>query len=135
MNIALPETQSNLTSLRSAVEDALNQVYDPCSVAAGHPLGLIDMGLVTNIAVTDGNVGITLRVTFAGCMMMPNLAGAAEDVVAALPGVNHVDVDVDMNMTWTPADMKPRPTPIPDPVFRGTPKLGPIGGSMKEESL
>ena len=135
MNVASPEAPPNSTQLRSAVEEALNRVYDPCSVAAGHPLGLIDMGLVTNIAIFNGSVSITLRVTFAGCMMMPTLAGAAEDMVAALPGVNHVEIDIDLNMTWKPTDMKPRPTPIPDPVFRGTQELGPIGGSMKEESL
>lgn len=114
---------------RERVERALNLVHDPCSVAAGHPLGLVDMGLVTRI-VTDGSrVEVTLRATFAGCMMMPHLTQAAECAIGAIPGVEDVEIDIDMAMTWTPADMMPRPQPLPGSRSQAALTLEPIGGS------
>ena len=119
--------------LEAAVRACINEIYDPCSVAAGNPLGLIDMGLLTHLHVDEhGYVNVRLRVTFAGCMMMPLLAGSAEESIAALPGVCGVTVEVETAITWTPADMKARAQAIPTPQLRVNPTSEPIGGSKRE---
>lgn len=115
------------------VRAALDEILDPCSVAAGRPLGLVEMGLVQDLRIDqDGTVSILLRMTFPGCMMMPNLAGAAEERTARIPGVSTVEVDIDTAMTWTPAAMVPRTSSSPAPSARVDLSLGPIGGSLKE---
>ena len=87
------------------------------------------MGLVTRIATDGPRVEVTLRATFAGCMMMPHLTQAAESAIGAISGVEDVVVDVDMAMTWTPADMKPRPQTLPRSRSQDALTLEPIGGS------
>lgn len=121
------------SEVTEAVKKALNDIHDPCSVAAGHPLGLVDMGLVQKLEVSDeGSVNVVLRMTFAGCMMIPHLAGAAEESIAIIPGVTSSFVDVDTAITWTPSDMKQRPVPIPSPVSRVYHTLESIRDSIKE---
>jgi metal-sulfur cluster biosynthetic enzyme len=98
--IGMPSVQDIATAARAA----LDEIYDPCSVAAGRPLGLAEMGLVQSVDVAaDGEVSIVLRTTFPGCTMIPMLAGAVEERIRALPNVTDVAVSIDPRFTWTPA--------------------------------
>ncbi len=95
-----------MSHLEQAVLEALEEVHDPCSVAAGRPLGMIGMGLLTNLEIgQEGEVSASLRMTFPGCMMMPTIAAAVEDRLNLIPGIGKVTVLVDTAMTWTPNDM------------------------------
>ena len=98
-----------MSHLVQAVLEALEEVYDPCSVAAGRPLGMIGMGLLTNLEIgQEGEVSASLRMTSPGCMMMPAIAAAVEDRLHLIPGIGKVTVLVDTAMTWTPNDMNPK---------------------------
>ncbi len=91
---------------RHAVLAVLDGITDPCSVAAGAPAGLVEMGLVVDLAVAaDGAVALRLRVTDGLCLMSAVFVGEARARLAALPGVTTVDVTLDAASVWTPDDM------------------------------
>ena len=93
-------------SLDREVMAALAQVIDPCSVASGIPLSLVDMGLVHSWRVDEqGELQVTLRVTSAGCMMAPTLVSAARAALARIEGIDSVVVSVDVSILWTPEMM------------------------------
>jgi metal-sulfur cluster biosynthetic enzyme len=89
------------------VHRALERVVDPCSIATGVPITLADMGLIEDVAVTDGRAHIRLRVTSPFCMHIGNMHERILDVVGEVPGVDGVDLDVDDGMTWLPSMMAP----------------------------
>ncbi|MFM2042420.1 MAG: hypothetical protein RLY86_996 [Pseudomonadota bacterium] len=86
--------------------DVLNRIKDPCSIAAGRPVGLYDLGLVLGWEWTGpaGSAHLTLRfcVTFPGCMQAPHFTEAARRDLSALPGVAGVTTLVDTSALWTP---------------------------------
>lgn len=94
---------------RDAVLELLNQVVDPCSVAAGLPAGLVDMGLVVDVDVTgpelERTVEVVLTITEPGCLMAVPFVERAREVLSTAEGVASVDVSVDLHRMWTPEDM------------------------------
>jgi metal-sulfur cluster biosynthetic enzyme len=91
------------------VRAALNEIVDPCSRAAGAPAGLADMGLVRRIDVHDGGsrVEVVLALTEPTCLMGFPFMRSARDRLAALPGVERVEVSLDPAFEWTPAELSP----------------------------
>lgn len=91
------------------IRRALNQVIDPCSVAAGCAAGLDDMGLVRSVSLHDGSAGthveVIIAVTEYGCLMGAPFATEAYKALCALPGVAHVEVLLDDRFDWVPEDM------------------------------
>lgn len=86
------------------VRAALDAVCDPCSLAAGAPLSVVDMGLVVSVDVTDdGDVDLTLCVTGPGCTYVGLLADASTAAVRGLPGVREVRVHLDPTLVWDPS--------------------------------
>ena len=103
-------------NLDAAVRAALAAVHDPCSVAAGRPLSLVDMGLLLDARLDAGTLRVSFAVTFAGCTMAPHFLRAAEAELAKLPQVTRVVATVDPDFRWTPERM-PAPPPL-----QGTPQ-------------
>ena len=91
---------------QASIEAALATVYDPCSIAAGRPQSLVDMGLLTDWSLADGVLHLTFAVTFAGCTMAPHFMAAAEAELAKLPGVRAVATRVDTGFVWSPDRMR-----------------------------
>lgn len=105
-------------AIAADVQQALSKVYDPCSVAAGRPLSLLDMGLVRGWDVDEaGALHVTLCVTFAGCTMAPHFAQAAEAELRAIPGVRDVRIAIDTAHVWSPEEMR-----APPPTMSGAPQ-------------
>ena len=94
-------------ALVAQVRRALERVVDPCSIATGVPITLGDMGLVEDVAVSEGRARIRLRVTSPFCMHIGNIQKRVRDVVGEVPGVDDVQLDVDDGMTWLPSMMAP----------------------------
>jgi len=84
---------SNPTLDEETVLNALRTVYDP-----EIPVNIVDLGLVYNVEVDDGEVAIEMTLTTPGCPMGAYLAQQAEWRVAELEGVKDVTVD----LTWDP---------------------------------
>jgi metal-sulfur cluster biosynthetic enzyme len=84
------------------VEDALGQVFDPCSMAVNNPLSIVDMGLVRQWHLDErGRISVTMCVTGPGCMMFPKFVDAARAELMKLSFVREVDIAVDVSVLWT----------------------------------
>ena len=53
---------------RKEIERVLDEIVDPCSVAAGTTIGLVEMGLIDTLEVADDAVTVGLLPTFPGCI-------------------------------------------------------------------
>jgi metal-sulfur cluster biosynthetic enzyme len=85
------------------VRDLLNTIVDPCSVAAGAPAGLGDMGLIRAVEVDDRTVSVRIGLTEPGCMMGASFVVRARELLAAQPGVEAVTVELEQDCDWSPA--------------------------------
>lgn len=97
--------------LEQQIRATLDEIKDPCSVAAGTPLGLDEMGLVRDVAIGDaGRVTISLRLTSPFCHMIGFFKIEAIERVGRLPGVVAVELVADNGLDWSPRDMRPSAT-------------------------
>lgn len=95
-----------------AIRAVLGRIHDPCSIAAGRPVSVLDMGLVRGWVLDDGVLTVTFCVTFAGCTMAPHFAQAAADDLAKLPGVARVETVIDTDFVWVPELMRVPSAPM-----------------------
>jgi metal-sulfur cluster biosynthetic enzyme len=89
------------------VREALSTVFDPCSVAAGAPLSLIDMGLVHGWSFENGHLQLRLDITSPACAMAGHFIAEAEQHLRVLGGVTSVGISVQPSGTWTPDRITP----------------------------
>jgi metal-sulfur cluster biosynthetic enzyme len=82
------------------VEEALTNVIDP-------ELGLdfVELGLVYDIEVEDGEVFITFTLTSPGCPIGPQVTEQMEEFVGELEGVSRVYPKMVFTPPWTPEMM------------------------------
>jgi len=107
--LALPHTPATSASPTEAeVLAALEQVVDPCSVTAGVPLSLVDMGLVVGWSYAGGVLDLSLTVTGPGCTYLGLLADAAGQVLRGLPVVAEVRVAFVPDIVWDESRMSDR---------------------------
>ena len=85
------------TATRDEVLEALKDVYDP-----EIPVNVVDLGLVYDLQVEEGDVNVKMTLTFAGCGMGPYIAQQAEWRIAELEGVEDVNVEMVYDPPWTP---------------------------------
>ncbi len=95
-----------------AVRAVLKEIYDPCSIATGHPVSVLDMGLVRGWSFKEGTLTVTFCVTFAGCTMAPHFAQAAARDLAKIEGVGCVETIIDTDFIWTTELMTSPPAPM-----------------------
>ncbi|MCY7380030.1 MAG: metal-sulfur cluster assembly factor [Gemmatimonadaceae bacterium] len=82
---------------------ALRKVKDP-----DLNLNIVDLGLVYDVRVADGNVEVDMSLTSPGCPSGPEIMGDAERMLKALPGVGSVTVNLVWSPFWTPDRIEPR---------------------------
>jgi metal-sulfur cluster biosynthetic enzyme len=79
------------------VREALTNVIDP-------ELGLdfVELGLVYEIEVEDGEVYVTFTLTSPGCPIGPQVSEQIEEFVGELDGVSRVYPKMVFSPPWTP---------------------------------
>lgn len=82
------------------IREVLKNVYDP-----ELHLNIIDLGLIYDIDIQDGSVGVTMTLTSPGCPVGPMLAEQVQQNVKILPGVKDVDVQITFTPPWDPYTM------------------------------
>ncbi|MFF5301956.1 metal-sulfur cluster assembly factor [Streptomyces sp. NPDC013161] len=102
-----------MTVTETQIRAALNEILDPCSITAGVPAGLDDMGLVGDIHVRDDGadgqrISVTVGVTEPSCVLIGSFATEARARLTALTGVSAVDVRLADDFDWTPDRLAPR---------------------------
>ncbi len=82
------------------VTEALTNVIDP-------ELGLdfVELGLVYDVEVDDGNVAITFTLTSPGCPIGPQVSEQMKEFVGELDGVESVEPRMVFTPPWTPERM------------------------------
>ena len=85
---------------KEEVVQALRQVEDP-------ELGMdiVDLGLMYDVEIEDGNVKVLHTLTSMGCPVGPMIQQQIDEVVRALPGVSDVDVELTWDPPWSPDKM------------------------------
>lgn len=89
-----------MTARREQVIDALREVFDP-------ELGLsvVDLGLIYDVRIDGGHVGITMTLTSAGCPLHEAMTEWVRHAVEQVPDVRHVAVTLTFDPPWTPERM------------------------------
>jgi metal-sulfur cluster biosynthetic enzyme len=82
------------------VRDALTNVIDP-------ELGLdfVELGLIYEVEIEDGEVYVTFTLTSPGCPIGPQVGEQIEEFVGELDGVNRVYPKMVFSPPWTPEMM------------------------------
>ena len=82
------------------VQEALTNVIDP-------ELGLdfVELGLVYEVEVEDGDVYVTFTLTSPGCPIGPQVSEQIEEFVSELDGVERVYPKMVFSPPWTPEMM------------------------------
>ena len=94
---------STVLVTEQAVLSALFEVYDP-------ELGVnvVDLGLVYDVRVRDGDVVVTMTLTTPGCPLHDSLTEALDAAVRSfVPGVHSVTVDLVWEPAWRPEMITP----------------------------
>jgi metal-sulfur cluster biosynthetic enzyme len=97
-----------MPELQKLILAELDAIKDPCSLATGLPLGLVEMGLVREVAIApDGSVTVDLRLTSPFCHMIGFFKTEAAARIGRLPGVAAVTLNADNGLDWSPRDISP----------------------------
>lgn len=79
------------------VKEALRDVYDP-----EIPVNVLDLGLIYDIQVGEGQVYVQMTLTAPGCGMGPYIAQNAEWRISEVEGVDNVEVEMVFDPPWNP---------------------------------
>ena len=83
-------------ALEKRVWEALSRITDP-----EMPVSLVDMGMVYRVAVAEGVAEIDLTFTSIGCPAMDMILDDVREAVAAIPGIDRVELEVVWSPPWT----------------------------------
>ena len=87
-----------------AVLQALGTVLDP---ELG--MSIVDLGLVYDLRIRNGTVGITMTLTAPGCPIHDVMPDWVRTAVMQVPGVETVDVTLTFDPPWTPDRIRSSP--------------------------
>lgn len=82
------------------ITEALREVHDP---ELG--MNIVDLGLVYNTEIDDGNVRVEMTLTSMGCPVGPQLVQEVKEAVSSVDGVRDVTVEIVWRPAWNPAMM------------------------------
>ena len=85
------------TVTKEGVIEIMKQAYDP-----EIPVNVVDLGLVYDVAVSEGDVHVLMTLTAPGCGMGPMIAQQAEWAISELEGVEDVEVEMVFDPPWSP---------------------------------
>lgn len=121
--------------IEAEVRAALNEIIDPCSAAAGTPLGLVDMGIVRDVAVDGSTLRIELLPTFPACRFVPIFEAEIRKRLGDTRLTVSVDV-ADPSVVWDESMMSPSAVELLENRRRAArPSLGPTGSTPTGRAL
>jgi len=95
--------------LERRIRAVANEVLDPCACGFGAKVGIADLGLIRDIAVTPQSdkfdVALTLRVTEVGCMFFEYFESEVRRLLTAQPWVGAITIRWGDPFEWTPDEM------------------------------
>ena len=98
-----------MSDLDTQIAAVLDTVMDPCSVAAGAPLALTDMGLVRGWDLDEaGRLTVRLGVTSPLCLMAGHFVAEAQTRLSELEAISSAEVVVEPTLDWSPDKISER---------------------------
>jgi metal-sulfur cluster biosynthetic enzyme len=102
-------TNSAAEGIATRIRDAANRIPDPCGMAQGLSVGMLDMGLIREIEVRQSekhwDVTVRARVTSPDCLHFVYFERELRAAVAAIPEIRFFSVEWDGGYDWTPESM------------------------------
>jgi metal-sulfur cluster biosynthetic enzyme len=99
---------SDVEKRKADVSCVLNTITDPCSAAAGVPIGLVDMGIVESIDIDGDAVKIKLLPTFPGCIYTAIFSNEIQSKLAEFDWTGDVAIDLEaQGSVWDEDRMSP----------------------------
>jgi metal-sulfur cluster biosynthetic enzyme len=83
--------------------NALAEVTDP-----EMPISIVDMGMIYDVRLNDGNVEVDMTFTAIACPAMDMLISDVREKLDSLPGVVSAKVNVVWNPPWTKSRLSER---------------------------
>ena len=87
---------------KDKIIETLKHCYDP-----EIPINIVDLGLIYDIRIEQGNVSIQMTLTARGCPMSAFIADNVKRRIEALDEVDKVTVQVVWDPPWTPERIDP----------------------------
>jgi metal-sulfur cluster biosynthetic enzyme len=94
------EATSTAVATEDDVREALKVVIDP---EIG--INIVDLGLVYDISVDEGQVNITFTLTTMGCPIGPMIEEQMNQVLSTLPGIEVINPQMVFRPAWSPEMM------------------------------
>ncbi len=82
------------------VREKLVDVFDP-----ELQISIMELGLVYDVDVTDGNIKVIYTLTTPACPLGPVIDGQINDMLLDLPGVKDVSTELTFTPPWDPKTM------------------------------
>ncbi len=86
-----------MTISHELITQALRDVFDP---ELG--MSIVDLGLIYDVEIDAGRVRISMTLTTEGCPLHDAMTEWVRQAVAAIPGVEEVEVAIVFDPPWTP---------------------------------
>jgi metal-sulfur cluster biosynthetic enzyme len=86
---------------------SLRRVVDPCSIATGVPIDIVNMGLVKAVRRDADRIVVQLRLTSPVCWQAARILSQIEEVLSVVPGVTEIVCNVDPYGEWMPDMITP----------------------------
>ena len=84
---------------RTALINALSEVYDPCCADRG--ISIVDMGVVEDVRLDGSHVAVDLVLTTGWCPFVASMSSTIPERLRQIDGVETVDVEVVWDPVWT----------------------------------
>ena len=94
---------STTTLTEEQLRAALREVKDP-----ELDMNIIDLGLVYDVEIDDGNVLVKMTLTSPGCPAGPMITNDVYKALRAIDGVKDVNVEIVWEPYWTPERIEPK---------------------------
>lgn len=79
------------------IVEALREVYDP-----ELHYNIYDLGLVYDVTIEDGKVGVLMTLTTPACPIGPMVTEQLQETLRLIPGVKDVDIQWTFDPPWHP---------------------------------
>ena len=88
------------------VENALDEVFDPCLLAAGHRMSVLALGLISRVEETATGIEVSITFTEVGCQFTHRVILSIEERLRSLGRFDEVRIVPEWSVAWTPERMK-----------------------------
>lgn len=96
------------SELVADIWNALAEVTDPCHALSGHPLSILDLGLVNRVTPIAGEIEIGITLTEVSCTFGYRIIEEIERVGADFPEFRRFHVVIEPHPLWTPDRLSDR---------------------------